>query len=414
MQMPDILSDLTSVSGRSSSGASGQGADGSGFGDLHQSLLSGGGSKGLQPGDTLRNAEGNVVGRIVRGEDGSLRLSLQGREGEGIPLEKLTNLLEEQEGNGLETLQALFSGELDVGAGAEGGAGSEWLQQLENLTSEEQQGVLAALAGLNGVRGNSNGGTEPGAGGGNRLPLAELLGQGQNSVTPAVDNGTPRNSTSNFLQNLLAGMALDNPGRQQADAGGNGLRFEGVRLVAVDAGGSQESGSRGTELAGLAQQTLTRGEAGRESPLRQYTTTVETPVQQQKQWSEQVAGKIAWIAGRSIQSADIQLNPPDMGPIDVRVSVQNDQAQVTVNAQNAQVREMLEANSTRLRDMLEQEGLSLAGFDVSGDAPDGGGEDTGDEAPAGSGDAVASGDGGEPLASGEVAIRLDDSIDTYV
>ena len=399
MQMPDILSDPASVSGRSGGGASGKGAEGSGFGDLHQRLLSSSsGSDGLQPGDTLRNADGNVVGRVVRGEGGDLRLALEGREGQGIPLKELASLVDEQQGNGLETLQALFAGELEFGNGADS-AGAEWLQQLENLTDEEQQGVLTALAGLNGVRGSAEGG--------NRLPLFELLGQGSGL---GGENGSVRNSTSNFLQNLLSGMTLSGQNAQQGELG---LGGEGFRMMAVEAGGGPESGSRGNDVPGLTPQTFTRGEGGREAMLRQYTTTVETPVQQQKQWSEQVAGKIAWIAGRSIQSADIQLNPPDMGPIDVRVSVQNDQAQVTVNAQNAQVREMLEANSSRLRDMLEQEGLSLADFDVSDDAPDGGGEDTADETTAANGDVGSTGDGNDPEASGELTISLDDSIDTY-
>ncbi|MGM0434411.1 MAG: flagellar hook-length control protein FliK, partial [Pseudomonadota bacterium] len=200
---------------------------------------------------------------------------------------------------------------------------------------------------------------------------------------------------------------------QSSESGSTDLRFEGLRLVAVENSGGQESGNRSSEAPGLTQQTFTRAEAARDATLRQYTTTVETPVQQQKQWSEQVAGKIAWLAGRSIQSADIQLNPPDMGPIEVRVSVQNDQAQVTVNAQNSQVREMLELNSSRLRDMLEQEGLNLADFDVSGEATGGDGEETAEgESGAGDGSGPAGG-AGETVVAAESTITLDDGIDTY-
>lgn len=412
MQMPDMISpDTAAVSGRSGNGADGNGADGSAFGELHRDLMGGGGSEGLKPGDVLRNAEGNVVGRIVRGDGGDLRLALEGREGQGIPLERLSNLLQEQEGSGLAALQALFSGELDVSP--EGGGETAWLQQLEDLTSGEQQGVLAALAGVNGLQGGTQGkagGNSPGNGGGNALPLGELLGQG--SGTLGNGDGSARNSTSNFLQNLLSGMALNGQNGQGRESGSTDLRFEGLRLVAVENSGGQESGSRSSEAPGLTQQTFTRAEAARDATLRQYTTTVETPVQQQKQWSEQVAGKIAWLAGRSIQSADIQLNPPDMGPIEVRVAVQNDQAQVTVNAQNAQVREMLELNSSRLREMLEQEGLNLADFDVSGEAPGGDGEEAAD-GESGERDGSGRGGAGETVVSGESTISLDDGIDTY-
>jgi hypothetical protein len=234
MQMPDMISpDTAAVSGRSGNGADGNGADGSAFGELHRDLMGGGGSEGLKPGDVLRNAEGNVVGRIVRGDGGDLRLALEGREGQGIPLEKLSNLLQEQEGSGLAALQALFSGELDVSP--EGGGETAWLQQLEDLTSGEQQGVLAALAGVNGLQGGTQGkagGNSPGNGGGNALPLGELLGQG--SGTLGNGDGSARNSTSNFLQNLLSGMALNGQNGQGRESGSTDLRFEGLRLVAVE------------------------------------------------------------------------------------------------------------------------------------------------------------------------------------
>lgn len=401
MQTPDILSDLASVSGRSGNAADGKGAKGSAFGELHRNLMdSGAGRGGLAPGDVVRNAEGNAVGRIVKGEGGELRLALEGHEGQGIPLKELSSLLEEQGGNGLETLQALFSGEFEPEAGEQ----ANWLQHLEDLTSGEQQGVLAALAGFNGTQGG-NGYLALGNQGGNGLPLAELLGQGG-------PDGGPRNSTRNFLQNLLSGMASESQ-FSNSESGNTELRFEGLRLVALENSSGQEKGSQSSDVSGLLQQTFTRGEAARDATLRQYTTTVETPVQQQKQWSEQIAGKIAWLAGRSIQSADIQLNPPDMGPIEVRVQVHNDQAQVAVNAQNSQVREMLELNSSRLRDMLEQEGLSLAGFDVSGEAADGDNGEAGNN-DTGEGDTpTAVSREGESVATGETTITLDDGIDIY-
>ncbi|MEQ6886928.1 flagellar hook-length control protein FliK [Salicola sp. Rm-C-2C1-2] len=408
MQMPDIRSDLASVSGRSGNGGDGKGADGSAFGELHRDVMGGSaGTQGLKPGDVLRNGEGNVVGRIVRGDDGGLQLALEGREGQGIPLEQLSSLLQGQDGSGLESLQALFAGELDLNPESEGEA--DWLQQLENLTNGEQQGVMAALAGLNGFQGNDK---NPGAGsgGGNGLPLTALT-----SLDGGVGghDGSVRNSTSKFLENLLSGMAMNGQNAQKSDASSTDLRFEGLRLLAVENSSGQESNSRNSDASGLTQQTFTRAEAARDATLRQYTTTVETPVQQQKQWSEQVAGKIAWLAGRSIQSADIQLNPPDMGPIDVRVQVQNDQAQVTVNAQNSQVREMLELNSSRLRDMLEQEGLSLAGFDVSGEAPDGEDDSAAESEGGENGDARAVSGENDSVATGETTISLDDGIDTY-
>ena len=82
------------------------------------------------------------------------------------------------------------------------------------------------------------------------------------------------------------------------------------------------------------------------------------------EWGDEIGQKIVWFTGRSIQSAEIHLNPAELGPIDVKISVQNDTASVTFNAHNSSVRELLESNVTRLREMMEQNGVELQQVDV--------------------------------------------------
>lgn len=102
-------------------------------------------------------------------------------------------------------------------------------------------------------------------------------------------------------------------------------------------------------------------------PLRGYATSVDVPVGQ-AEWGDKVMGKLSWLTARNMSVAEIHLTPPDMGPMEVKVRVQNDQATVTVHAANPVVREQLELHSHRLRDMLGEQGLSLSQFDVSGQA----------------------------------------------
>lgn len=98
--------------------------------------------------------------------------------------------------------------------------------------------------------------------------------------------------------------------------------------------------------------------------LKQYSTGVSTPVQDPA-WADQMSQKIVWMTGRNIQSAEIHLNPAELGPVEVRISVQNEQAAITFNAQHATVRELLESNVTRLREMMDANGVELADVDVS-------------------------------------------------
>ena len=97
--------------------------------------------------------------------------------------------------------------------------------------------------------------------------------------------------------------------------------------------------------------------------LKPYSTTLNTPVQSQ-QWSDEVSQKIVWFSGRNIQAAEMHLNPADLGPIDVKIHVQNDVTTVTFNVHNASVRDLLESNVVRLREMMEANGVALGEVNV--------------------------------------------------
>ena len=61
----------------------------------------------------------------------------------------------------------------------------------------------------------------------------------------------------------------------------------------------------------------------------------------------------------------ININPPELGPIEVRISLKNDQANVNFYAQHGEVRDAIEEAFPRLRDMLSQNGLNLEDSNVS-------------------------------------------------
>lgn len=101
-----------------------------------------------------------------------------------------------------------------------------------------------------------------------------------------------------------------------------------------------------------------------QSSLKTYTTSVELPVAPGA-WADKVNDKIVWLANQKIQFAEIHLNPQDLGPMEVKINVQNDQATVTFNSQHQSVRELLELNVNRLREMMSENGVDLAHVDVS-------------------------------------------------
>lgn len=149
--------------------------------------------------------------------------------------------------------------------------------------------------------------------------------------------------------------------------------------------------------------------------LRGYTTSVELPVGHQ-QWGEQVVGKLTWLTAKNLSSAEIHLTPPDMGPMEVRMQVQQDQAHITVHSANQAVRDQLELNSHRLRDMLNEQGIELSGFDVADSSPNQSGQkqDAENQGAGRSESAIAgSGDEEPALASASVDLAWKGRISLY-
>lgn len=88
------------------------------------------------------------------------------------------------------------------------------------------------------------------------------------------------------------------------------------------------------------------------------TTTVETPFRQPG-WDQALSERVLWAANQKMQSAEIKLNPPQLGPIEVRIQMHQDQAQVSFTSQHAAVRDALEAALPRLREMFNASGFEL-------------------------------------------------------
>ncbi len=92
--------------------------------------------------------------------------------------------------------------------------------------------------------------------------------------------------------------------------------------------------------------------------------SIDVPVQQGK-WADNLAGRVVWMAMNSQQSAQISLNPAELGPIEVKVSLNNDQASVNFVAHNNTIKDAIEEAFPRLRDMMSESGLNLSQSSVS-------------------------------------------------
>jgi flagellar hook-length control protein FliK len=87
-------------------------------------------------------------------------------------------------------------------------------------------------------------------------------------------------------------------------------------------------------------------------------------------WENQVGQKVVYMVGSEEQTASLTLNPPDLGPLQVVLSVTNDQASVTFSANQEEVRQALEDALPRLREMMSESGIALGNASVNAGMPD--------------------------------------------
>lgn len=85
----------------------------------------------------------------------------------------------------------------------------------------------------------------------------------------------------------------------------------------------------------------------------------------QPQWGQAVGERLMFMVNTKVQAASMILNPPELGPIEVRVNINQDQASVQFVSSHAAVRDAIEEAFPKLRDMFAQNGLSLADANVS-------------------------------------------------
>lgn len=82
-------------------------------------------------------------------------------------------------------------------------------------------------------------------------------------------------------------------------------------------------------------------------------------------WDDALGQKVMWMVSSQEQVAELSLNPPDLGPLQVTLSISNDQATATFVSQHADVRQALEAALPRLKEMMAESGIDLGGATVS-------------------------------------------------
>jgi flagellar hook-length control protein FliK len=86
-------------------------------------------------------------------------------------------------------------------------------------------------------------------------------------------------------------------------------------------------------------------------------------------WPAEFSQKISWLSTQQSQVAELHLNPPDLGPMHVVISVSDNQATALFTSPHSAVREAIENALPKLRESMADNGIMLGNATVSDQTP---------------------------------------------
>ena len=223
-------------------------------------------------------------------------------------------------------------------------------------------------AGVGGASDNAGSGDDPGPTGSSALAGGKA-GPVLAATAPAP-GGPQAAGGASAAVDALAGQAaagmltLANGSSSDTSAGGASHAPTHGASVATDAG----PGSAAARAASWMPQLLSAMPvaAGSDGVARAITVPMSDP-----SWPQALAAQVHWLAGNQVQSATLRLSPEHLGPIQVRIDLQQSQINLNFSAAHAETRAALTDAMPQLRDMLAAGGLSLGQANVQQDAPGG-------------------------------------------
>ncbi|MBE1274721.1 flagellar hook-length control protein FliK [Enterovibrio baiacu] len=179
----------------------------------------------------------------------------------------------------------------------------------------------------------------------------------QAAVNPQAQASTP----------LSAFAAIPwTPANMQADPTLTQSASSAALLDATAAKTLSETGKAGKEVKAehLAQQLASSlGNQSTTTAAKLDNAVAQTPLQMSQNQAEAanaLSERVNMMLSKNLKHVDIRLDPPEMGRMQIKLSMNQDQATVQFTVANTQARDLVEQSMPRLREMLQQQGLQLA------------------------------------------------------
>jgi flagellar hook-length control protein FliK len=150
-------------------------------------------------------------------------------------------------------------------------------------------------------------------------------------------------------------------------SGSTGLASDGgshAHSGAGDSGAGLGGNGNGSDGAAALQQLTSATAPPSTDSAATATLRVHAPVDS-ADFPQGVADRVSFAVDNDWSSAKLQVNPPQLGPIDLQIAVQGDHAQIMMSTHSAVTREALESSLPKLKEMLGSQGFTQVSVDIS-------------------------------------------------
>ncbi len=185
----------------------------------------------------------------------------------------------------------------------------------------------------------------------------------QTAATPNVDK-----AAMSVMPEALAASTM-NPVNQAASSAELSKKVMNAGLAAgalKGAANKQDKSEPQPSLAGQIQASASQqGVTAQQQTRVDAAQQAQLPLQLTKELAnDQVAEKVQMMMSKNLKNLDIRLDPPELGRMQIRMTMNNDLANVHFTVANPQARDLIEQTLPRLREMLAQQGMQLADSSV--------------------------------------------------
>ena len=222
-----------------------------------------------------------------------------------------------------------------------------------SMTDSASSNIKNALDGHNSAASTEN----PETGMGNLRSTLPESNMTATTTAPFPDTKTPASDTR-LAANETGKTTLLASNSELTVTGNTSQTSDFARLLA-----SQHPAS----VAAMSGHTANPTNAAHMAAASQTSLPVETPLNSPR-WPHEINDKLVWMVNRHEQRAELVLNPPQLGRIEVSLNITHEQTHAHFVATNPEARAALENALPRLREMFAEAGLSLGQAQVGAES----------------------------------------------